>query len=471
MADGKVKRGFGKYLLILILIIIAAFLITIVVMMFSPFKNVLGFQYLVYNIDDEVFQTANEETIDFTNVNEVIVNCNYASVTVARSLDVGADAVRIENSCKGFARSSDNTSFTYDIYYSNEGSILNIDVSEPDGFLFFDKQINISLLLPARDTYSFDNTKITVINTSGNVYIGNQTRLTDQEATDIQCYINVNSIDVKTNSGIVYLYPFLDKNLNDLSIKSSSGRIINFLNEITISNTFEIHTDSSIINLNNVVYNGVQNIIFDINEGQLFADSITGNIDLNIASGYLDIVSLTGSISANNSVNQLDEARITINRVDGNISLPFANSSRINLGTVAQGNQVYIDGFDCQVNIEELRGKAFIKTTSGNVNVHIYEDDLDIETTSGNISVTYECQAIEEQLDFKTDSGDINLRVLSNLAYQLFVYDGEGKLRDNSNIDIASMDGNFEIPVTVNGGTTPIMITSNAHINISLIEL
>ena len=53
---GKVKKGFGTYMFIFLLMLIAAGLIVLLVMMFSPFKKVMGYQYIYYNnVGEESF--------------------------------------------------------------------------------------------------------------------------------------------------------------------------------------------------------------------------------------------------------------------------------------------------------------------------------------------------------------------------------------------------------------------------------
>ena len=159
MAEGKIKRGFATYLFILLMVFVAAFLIIIVVMIFSPFKNVLGFKYLSYNMSNNIVQTSSEQDIDFSTINELYVNCNNANVVIQRDNNIDTDTIRIENTCKGFARSSDNTSFDYNITLSGASNdVLNIDVHEPEGFLFFDKTVTISILIPAKSSYNFENT-------------------------------------------------------------------------------------------------------------------------------------------------------------------------------------------------------------------------------------------------------------------------------------------------------------------------
>ncbi len=473
MAKGGVKKGFATYLFILLLIIVAAFLVVIVVMLFSPFKNVLGFQYMIYNIDgDPIYRTASDETIIYENIDEININCGYANVVVERSLEVDRDAVKVENRCKGFASSSDNTDFSVDIYFSNgDSSVLNIDVIEPEGFLFFDKEITISILVPAKASYSLSNTAINIENTSGNIVIGNATALSNNaDETGNLSHINVNSLNLRTDSGQISLNRYLEDTLNDVFIKSNSGRVISYISDINISNSFELHTSSSYIKFANIAYTNVdgEGMVLDLNNGEFQANTLSGYVILNMNSGYLDVAKLQGSLNANDSVVQMNKATLSIDEVEGDISLPFANKSIISVGEMSLGSQIYVRGTESDVNVQALRGKAFIETTSGDVSIHSYADDLDIKTDGGNIDIVYESPALNNQLNITSQSGDVNLSVLDSLAFALYAYDANGN--DSTNIDVQWQADVFSNPLVVNNGSKYINVKTNGFINVSIIE-
>ncbi len=472
MAKGDVKKGFATYLLILLLIIVAAFLVVIVVMLFSPFKNVLGFQYMIYRIGGEpVYRTDDGETITFENIDEINIECGYANVVIERSLEVDRDAVMIENRCKGFANSNDNTSFSVEIYFSDEdNSILNIEVSEPEGFLFFDRGITISILVPAQSSYALENTNINVTNTSGNIIIGNALSLSSNaDETGFLSHIEANSLNLRTDSGQISLNRYLEENLDNLFIRSNSGRVISYVSDLTITNSFEIHTTSGIAEFTNLTYSNTsgEGLVLDLNNGEMQADNIKGYIALNIDSGYLDITNLQGSLNANDSVVQMNEATITIDSIEGDISLPFANNSTIVIGEMSDNSQIYVRGAASDVQIQTLRGKGFIETTSGNVDIHSYADDLSIETESGNINIIYESPEVNNEINLTSQNGEISLSVLDSLAFALYAYDVSGNA--SSNIDVQWQADSFSNPLVVNNGSKYINITTDGHITVSLI--
>jgi hypothetical protein len=60
---------------VLLIAIVAAFLICVTIMLFSPFKNILGFQYFIYNSNDYVYNVTNaedKEVFDFSKIDFVI---------------------------------------------------------------------------------------------------------------------------------------------------------------------------------------------------------------------------------------------------------------------------------------------------------------------------------------------------------------------------------------------------------------
>lgn len=476
MADNKVRKGFTTYLVIFLMMILAAFLIVIVVMLFSPFKNILGFQYMIYNVDERHYKTSADETIDFSNLDEININCNSAQVLVQRFYNIDEDAIRIENYCKGFAKSSDNTDFSYEIYFADEeNKILNIDVQEPEGFLFFNKEVSISILVPAKAAYALANTKVNITNTSGDIFIGNPAKLSENEdETGVKTEVDVNDINIKTKTGDILFYPFVENNFGEIFIKTDSGDISTQLDTINVNKRFELHTATGEFKLDSIVFNGTAdpekaNIVLDLNNSQFSADYIKGVVELNMAKGYLDLVNLEGSLNANDSIVQMKEATINIDNINGNVSLPYVNESNVNIGKMSSGSQIYVKATSGNVNISEMSGKAYIETTSGDVNVHTYADDLDIETTSGNIDVIYESPEIQNEVKLTSVSGDINVQVLSQLKFVIKFFDTNGEYRTSSNIAVEFQDSKFTNPLIVNNGTKPMVLTSNERIYVGII--
>ncbi len=479
MADNKVKKGFATYLLVLLLIIVAAFLIVIVVMLFSPFQNILGFQYLTYNDYFYVGNTATSDVINFADIEEINITCENAQVKVERSMEASNDSIRFENYCKGFAHAGDNTAFNYDIYFANEEkTILNVEVEEPEGFLFFDNRVIVSVIVPADSTYSLEDTAINISNTSGTVTIGNQTRLTDDESVSgIRNTLDLNSFSVRTISGNVILYSFIDSTFDDVYVRTESGSVTMHIDDYNVNDKIEFHTTSGNFNLNNINYEGEENvqenIVFNVGNGNFYVDSVSGNVSLGIESGYLSIDNLNGNLTAIDSVRQMDTAQIYIDNMDGDLNLPFANASSITIGTLNQGNLVFISGTSGNVNIGQMDGYADIETTSGNVSVTNLSDDMEITTTSGNIEVSYDSDVTNSVLNFKSDTGRIDVRIRSGFKCVAEFLNSSGE-RDNSRVDIQFYIPDFTNPLLINVNSEQdegslMYITTDSDVTLSLI--
>lgn len=485
MADNKVKKSFVTYLLVLVLILVAAFLIIIVVMMFSPFKNILGFQYILYDMDMDsadcrFTETTAEETIDFSSLDEINITCSYASVRVERIIDLDNHAIGITNKCKGFARASDNTDFNYEIYFEDASkTILNIEVQEPEGFLFFDRTVEIALLIPAQANYSLDNAQVNITSQSGNIYVGNTHSLSENPGdTGFQSEIDINALQLSTNSGLIYLNQYLNNDFNELCLRSNSGGINVRQDNLNISQTFECYTDSGDVNLTSVSYTGTtsleENIILYINNGDFSANTLSGNVGLNISSGYFRLNNLIGALSSNNSTEQMGSASISIDIADGDVSLPFVNSSNVTIGTFTSQHQVYINATSGNIRIDEIDGFGHIATTSGNIYVKALSDEINLATTSGNINLTYDSSSIADDITLTSSSGEINLSVRDNFPFIAYFYDSNNDLRDDfNNIDIEYHSDNTANPFITTTASQQegcnITITTNGHISISFI--
>lgn len=467
---GKIRKGFATYLLILFIALVAAFLICVTIMLFSPFKNVLGFQYFFY--EEEAYEYnvkggTEGEIFDMSKINEIKINCDYAKVTVERYEMVDNHAIKIVNKTKGFARDDQNTEFTYELSYENGNTkILNVDVHEPEGFLYFSKNVTISILVPTSSSYALENTKVNITNRSGNIYIGNNMEIT----TLGNNYVNPNSVSIKTNSGKVVFNPFVDIAFNDIFIKSSKGNI-DFANQIVAVNQFEIHSISGNVNMEGLYFqNSTSNAVIDVGNSKFTCKNIEGNVLLSINNGYFNVENIKGNVVSNDSNAQMGGATINIKEITGVISFPFANKSMITIGEIKENSELYVHSTSGQVNIDEAYGKVYVETYNGDVNINTYSNDLQVKTNSGDMNIVYNNTTIANQLDFYTVNGTIDLKIKSSLAFQLAVYDNELTLRkDGVNID--GIKGEFTNPLTVNGGDKKIVIISDGTVNLSLIEV
>ncbi len=475
MADNKVRKGFTTYLFILLLLIVAAFLVILVVMFFSPFKNILGFQYYSYNFDKTITNASGGDPITLESLKEINIDCNTADIEIIRDTTVDNGGVRITNYASGFASASANTNFDYKVYYSDENSVLNIEVNEPDGFLKFNKNITIYLLVSAKLNYNLSQTQININNTSGNVFIGNNEKLEEnEEEIGISSILDINNLYITKNGGKVKFRSQLENNFQNIFI-STNGSVTADLATINLSNKLIINSKEGRFEFKDVNYVGNDkdnsNIILNIVDGIFNAKKLSGNINLNLKSGYLTINNVVGSINANNTINQMNDAEIEIQNLDGNLSFPYANKADIKIENMTLDSQAYIHGTSGNITINSLNGKAWIETTSGDVYIHSYNDDMEVKTISGNIDIIYEVDSINEELKFYSNSGKIDLKLKSNLAFILRIYDNENSYRNDKNINFLLQDKPFENPLVINNGTKYITIKSEGKIDIGLINI
>ena len=457
---GKVKKGFGTYLFLLLLTIIAAFLIVLLVMLFNPFKKIMGYQYFYY--DDVLYEYnvtggTTEEIFDLSAMEEIKVNCNYANVKVYKTSEVENNAIKIENRTKGFAKANADVDFTYKIYYEEGSSnkVLCVDVDEVSGSLYFSRKVAVSILIPEESPSTLTGTVVDIANTSGDVYIGYGSADEGQ--------FQVEGINVKTKSGDIKLGPVLSTGMKDVFIKSDKGNI-KAINDIVATNSFNVNSKSGKVSFKNLTLNGSANLILDSSE--FFAQSITGNVDLEIYDGYFDVDKLSGTISGNNAAEQMSSARINIGEVNGNVSFPFANKAKIKISKMTEGSKLYVHGTSGSVTVGELRGYGWIEMTSGKVDVTTYSG-LEVKTTKGDINVSYQGDSLANTLDITSQKGDVDLKVKESLAFILNVFNAKGALRDSYDISIEGFGTAFTFPLTINGGTNPINITTNADVNVS----
>lgn len=466
---GKVKKGFASYLVILFFMILTAFFVIFTIMLFTPFKPILGLKYFYYNsVEYKYNETSNldsKDTLDFTNARQITFNSNYANIEILRDAKVDKPAIKVTNKLSGFAKENQNTDFTYSINYDSEFEHLTVKVNEPQGFVFLNKDLTISLLVPSEYTKSFASTTINIINTSGRITLGNNAQLSSGE-TSIDFY----ALNIKTNSGRTIVNSKVGNRIDNFFFKSESGSL-EAEGNLQVNKEFKIYSKSGTIKFNKVSVPSYKDIELELIDAKFSANEINGDVNLNLKNGYFDVEKINGSLLSNDSINQMSFATINIKNINGDVSFPYANKSRINLGEFSEGKQVYICGTSSNIKIDKLQGAGWIETTSGNVTLTTYSNDISVKTTTGKINVSYNNQSILNQLDLQSQKGEINLNVRGDLKFILEIYNTNDELRDSKNINIELYDKEFKNPLYISGGDKIIKIKSNGRVNLSLIGI
>ncbi|MBQ8444646.1 MAG: DUF4097 family beta strand repeat protein [Clostridia bacterium] len=461
---GKVKKGFGTYLFMLLLMLIATVLIILLVMIFSPFRKIAGYQYIYYEndyIEYNVTGGSSDSIFDLSSLEEIKINCNYATVSVERSDDIDKNMVKITNSAKGFAYADANVDFSYKLYYENgsEDKVLCIDVHEPEASVYFSKKVEIAIVLPDDKAVNLTNVTLNIANTSGDVFVAYHSNADNS--------ISVAGLNIKTNSGGVYLGKLLNSHMEEVFINSENGGVTSLI-DIIASDSFSLIAKSGDLQFQNISL-GSSLATMNLGNSEFKAGLVVGNIDLQIADGYIDIDKLIGDISGNNPAEQLTTSTITIGEVGGNVSFPFANASKIRIEKLSNG-KLYVNGTSGYVKVGELNGYAWIEMTSGNVELKA-NCDFEVKTTTGKIKVDYTGETIANKVSLISESGEVNLSVNPTLAFTLHVFDVSGNLRTANNVSVEGFDSNFEIPLEINGGGSAMEVTTNAKVNVELYKV
>jgi len=472
MAKGKVKKGFGSYLFVLFLSIIATFLVIVTVMLFSPFHNILGFKYFAFKEDKVITEIdANQEQpFNFQTVDKINIDCSFAKVKVVRYYNIDTYGFRFENYISGFAREDQDTDFTYEVYYTDDSmKEINVDVHEPEGFLYFNKNLTVSILVSTKINYSLENTEINITNTTGDIYIGNNTKTVSLEGQDFKNYISIGSLNVKTNDGRIVILPYVNEVMNNLFIKTESGKVQSRIN-LNITNNCEIYSEKGRLDFKKLFINSNNGNTFDLGNAKLYISHLKGAIEFNYKNGYLDIDKFEGELSSNDAIQQMDKATINIKEFSGYLSLPFANNSKVNIGKVSEESEIYIHSKDGNIKINELYSNvAKLETTTGDVSVKTFGEDIDVKTTKGNINVTFDSDTILDQINLVSKSGTVKFKVQSSLAFNLDVKNTKGEQRKDGKVDVSWLDKLTENPYSVNGGGKVVSIITNGNVVVSVI--
>lgn len=473
---GNVKKGFGTYLFIFLMCVVAAFLITCVVMIFQPFKEILGYKYYTFS-ETSPFEyqltDASNNIIDFENIDIVRISSDYANIRIEKNAHVdNAVAVVVKNNSKGFAKAEQDTDFSYSITQTSQDGkmVLDVSIKEPQSVLSFSKDIEISFYIPYYDvadgSHDVSDKKFILTTQSGNIFVGNA-RAVNQVNIDKDVSnenINPKDLTIQSGSGRIYIYSHLDTSaLQNLSIKTNSASVNMYSDEINVARSFSFSTQNGGLYANNISGRGENKI--NLRNGKFSVDTFKGKVDLGIRGGNISISKLDGSIVSESTIESATNGKILISQVLGNVSLPFLGNSQVEFGHIT--GQAYLEGEGADISIKKIDGRSWIKTTSGKVYVYSNNQSLSVHTEKGYINAYFNSSSLENVI-FRSTSGQINLHVLKSLAYKMNVYNLDGELRENG-IKVEPFD-EYKNPCIVNQGIKEIKFISNGNINVTTFQ-
>lgn len=487
MAQGQIKKGFFFYFGLFVLLLISVFMICLVIMMFNPGKSVLGMKYFTANKTIHVEKTtddANSE-IDFSDYSGINIKCTYANVTVKRCRDnnLRKNGLYIVNKAIGFAGGKSNAAFSYKVYES--GGVLNIELHEPEGFMYFSKNIEIILLSNLINddeigVYDFSNLDFTAETTTGTVSLGYPDA--GSEGKDIY----LKSVDVTTTSGSIYLDSRLNQNkITSCNLTTKEGRIRSY-RESSKGSTFDVGCP----------------IRLDIGAGSFGADYVScEELTLKSKTGTVDI----GTLKTNKTTVTCSEGNYKFEKVEGDLSFDYSESTLASPNIVAD----YINGdFDLssvggtpdvqlghvtgKIAIVADKGRAVVKKAGGMVEidgkknfainiafVEGYSSTATLKNNSENITMKF-LGGFGGDVQATTNKGAVYVKVTTVAGFESEAFKNTGDKTehlgdDKITINVGLNAGELKNPLTVEGdgsygGSGKIVVYANTKVDYQLMD-
>ncbi len=402
MASGQIKKGFFFYFGMFTLLLVTVFLICLVVMIFNPGKTVLWMKYFTGNETYQITKTTEEvpQNIDWDNVTDIIISApNYAKVTVqsneqknvagSKKADTG---IYIRNAAKGFQGASGAVKFGFDVTLN--GGKLKITLREPNGFLFFSKNIEVVVHSSAlKQQKSLQNKNFVILGGAGDVTIGKYVNATSKN-------VILKSLYVSTTSGSVSLASNCDTysagalsgtidsdatgktDLTPLYVKTGSGNI--GASERAFSSNSDVglkviaestfKTDSGHIRLGKVDA-GSNEMFIECKTGTVVNSTMKANkISIKCTHGNYDIQKVEGSLSFAEALETIISPNINIGEVTGSFVIGnLTNSSSPDVKINKVGGEVSAHCSNGTLTIDEIGGKVDIVSEKMAVNVGLAE--------------------------------------------------------------------------------------------------
>lgn len=487
--ERKVTRGFGFYLFMFILLLVAAFMVIVCIMMFSPGKVILGYQYFNNN-QELVLSTTNDESkqpFNFSTNNKFVIDANTSKISIVKA-DVEKEEIIFVNKSMGFAKWNDRINAEFSV--TQKEGVINVQAKEPHGFLHFSYDLQVIVRVPY-DKYDFSKTAFEINTTEGSVIVGNPSQV--EKENDI---LKPKSLRISTQSGNINITHRLGNQytevvdgkevklqeceFTDLKLSTTSGTIRTGLDRIKASLLMSMETKSGAIDVKTL--QAVNGCFINLGDGHLQAKKVNGDVSLITHNGRIDIEEIQGSFDTNTSIDVIDAANINIGSVSGEVSLPNIKASNVNIKSI--GSQVNIQTTSGNVTLGSesvgIYDSSYIKTQSGTINVSIKDKStLKVNhyfiTENGNINVKYLNDILSNNI-ITTSNGNVNASVGSKYKFTLHCKDFEGKYKDYDNLTLTfiSKDQYKKEALNVNGydGSTNILdISTNGHITVDLLKI
>lgn len=441
MAQGTIKKGFFFYFGLFVLLLVSIFLICLVIMLFNPGKTVLWMKYFSGNETVRIAKTTGETSFDinYTALTDITINCDYADVTVQRNKEYSGDYIVIRNNAKGFAGSKNYTAFDYEV--TMDGTSLTIDITEPNGFLYFSKDIEVII----NDNVDVDGLNLSgislTVNAEGDCDIDLGGTTNKEEAT-----VSLRGINLNTASGDITLNDkFSTASVSsEFNLYSGSGKI-RALNDLAytvdrtgsgiLANTdVKLSTNNGNINFDFVslgsriltvecrrgtvaisnTYAGGVNVERCV-QGNFKFDVVNCDLTFEAEDSIISPVINIGEVNGNfhlSSTDEDDAPTIRIDKVSGDLTVTAGKGS-INVG---EANGI--------VDITSRRSTA-VRVTIGEYNTN----PINVTNERGDIYLNF-LGAVSNNAIIKADSSDVEIDFTKNAGFTAYCYKNNGETND-----------------------------------------
>ena len=426
-------------------------------MYFSPGTSVLGYEYVLYTKNYDLFYPLELPLIGnyVKNVKAIeIITENTDVYIVPGKLD---DGIKISHSegLSGFCKSI-NSNLHLDARLTKksfeestvEYETFSINIDEPNGWI---AKSNAYVYVYIPEELSINT--IYVKSKGGNVYYKSEAiyKVKDPENEDkkIKVTKTLECVNLYLKTGDYGKLSIDTKNsIANYYLKTELGKV-DFLDVTTINaNTVKFETSSGLFNLTNAnktaalnLTNKFEIISYDKYVGPTVkVDNLYGNLKVTSNKGSYKINQI-GSQGNNKTVAMtINKGYVEFGKVYGYVSILSEGSDVENNVTIKNLEYVgalnTIESGSGYINIKELNGNASFDSTSGNISVGSATVDSNIYaySTSGNINIAYvdsTANNVDTNLIVLTKTGGVNLK---NISCSL---DVQVLSKSNASVDIS----------------------------------
>ena len=460
----KVRKGFFFYVMMLLLFIIAIFLILVVIMIFNPGMNILGLKYFsavqTQRIDSYVDGSGISHDFDLSNRTDIYISGNRIDFGIEVDQNVEKVTFEIENYQTGFATSDQSTTYDYSLSADEDLSTIEVNITNPEGFLYFNSHCYVRILVPESATFNPLNT-LNVSCGAGSINLGN--------ATEEGVAMDIDNLSLATTTGSIQIGVNFDSTYSSLSVTCEGGSFSTFQENMNFvdggvlalsgNGSFEF---GDIVPTNDSSSFSIQN---NIERGNLSAGKVDADMALKTINATINIDTYSGNLESNNLVNETDGMNLTIGTAEGEISLPFANNSNITISN-AENCDIFVNSNNAHINIGNLGSTSWIETESGSIDVSLsaQEGNIYLVSETAAINVTGN-QNLNANLAVTSISGAVNFDYYQTSRFTVSFFNADGEARENVSVEGYDTISN---PMYINGGGATTKISTNGNINLRI---